>query len=83
MTYRGHILNGVAVLDTPVHIPDGTPVRIAVEQCDAEFWRNKSVEKLASEQGVQPIARFDELAGDWPKEDSLEDFLTLVRKVRS
>ena len=27
MTYRGHIRNGVAVLDTPVALPDGTPVR--------------------------------------------------------
>ncbi len=28
MTYRGHIKNGVAVLDEPGDLPEGTPVVI-------------------------------------------------------
>jgi hypothetical protein len=83
MTYRGHMQNGVAVLDVAVNLPDGTPVRIAVESPGSDFWQNKSVEELALEQGVQPISRLDELAGDWPAEDSVDEFLALLRKARS
>ncbi len=28
MTYTGHILNGAIVLDDPVRLPEGAPVRI-------------------------------------------------------
>jgi hypothetical protein len=28
MTLSGHVLNGVVVLDDPVHLPEGTKVRI-------------------------------------------------------
>ena len=28
MTYKGHVENGAVVLDEPVSLPDGTPVRI-------------------------------------------------------
>jgi len=82
MTYRGHIRNGVAVLDTPVTLPDGTPVRVEVERIDSAFWQNKSAQELASEQGVQPIKSVDELGGDWPAEDSIDEFLGFVREVR-
>jgi hypothetical protein len=82
MSYLGHIKNGVAVLDTPIVLPDGTRVRAEVEQADAEFWRGKSVEELASEQGVQPIHRLENLAIDWPEEDSVDEFLALIREVR-
>ena len=81
MTYRGHMRNGVAVLDTPADLPDGTPVQIAVVREATDFWRSKSLVELASEQGVQPVGP-DELAGDWPEEDSIDEFLALVRKVR-
>jgi hypothetical protein len=82
MTYRGHMKNGVAVLDSPADLPDGTPVRIDVERVGSDFWQNKSLEALAREQGVQPVRSLDELAGDWPHEDSIDEFLALLRKVR-
>jgi len=82
MTYRGHIRNGVAVLDTPVVLPDGTPVRVEVEQADSDFWKGKTVEELAHEQGVKPVQSIDELQGDWPEEDSIDEFLRFVREVR-
>jgi hypothetical protein len=82
MSYRGHIKNGVAVLDPPADLPDGTPVRIEVERLDSEFWRNKSVRELADEQGVRLPESLDDLAGDWPAEDSIDEFLALVREVR-
>lgn len=82
MTYKAHIKNGVAVPDTPVTLLDGTPVRIEVERIDSEFWQNKSIEELAREQGVKPIQSLDDLAGDWPPEDSIDEFLALIRESR-
>ena len=82
MTYRGRIKNGVAVLDEPVMLPDGTPVRIEVEPATSAFWTAKTVEELAQEQGVKPVNDLATLAIDWPEEDSIEQFLTLVREAR-
>jgi hypothetical protein len=82
MTYRGHIQNGIAVLDGPVNLPDGTPVRVEVDRIDADFWEGKSVEVHAREQGVKPCTDPHDLAGDWPAEESLDDFLALIRGSR-
>ena len=82
MTYRGHIKNGVAVLDERVNLPDGTPVQIEVERIDAGFWRNQSVKELARAQGVEPCADPRDLAGDWPEDESVDDFLALIRRSR-
>jgi hypothetical protein len=82
MTYRGHIRNGVAVLDTPTPLPDGTPVRVEVDRADSAFWQNKSVDELAREQQVKPIQSIEELRGDWPEEDSIDEFLAFIREAR-
>jgi hypothetical protein len=83
MSYRGHIKNGVAVLDTPVDLPDGTPVRIEVLASDGEFWRQKTIDELAAEQQVQRADGLESLAGDWPNDDSVEELLMLLRRVRN
>jgi hypothetical protein len=82
MTYRGHIRNGVAVLDDAAQLPDGTPVRVEVERIDSDFWKGKSVDELAREQDVKPSTNPADLAIDWPEEDSIDDFLALIREVR-
>ena len=82
MTYRGHIKNGVAVLDTPVGWPDGTPVRIEVERSDSVFWQNKSVLELANEQGVKACTDPADLAGDSRADESIDDFLDLIKRSR-
>ncbi|HEV3138727.1 MAG TPA: hypothetical protein VGZ26_12505 [Pirellulales bacterium] len=82
MSYRGHIKDGVAVLDTPITLPDGTPVRVVVDRVDSDFWREKTVEDLAREQGVGPVGSLDTLAIDWPAEDSVDDLVALIREVR-
>jgi hypothetical protein len=82
MTYRGRIKNGVAVLETPIMLPDGTRVRVEVEAADSEFWNDKSVEELAREQNAQPMTDPASLAIDWPQEDSVDELLALVREVR-
>jgi hypothetical protein len=82
MIYRGRMLNGVAVPEVPADLPDGTPVEIDVLKQQSEFWRNRDVESLSREQQVTAIQSLEELAGDWPEEDSIEDFVALVREVR-
>ena len=80
MTYTGLIKNGIAVFDVPVDLPDGTPVRI--ERLDSSFWRERSLDDLARDQCVAPIQSADELAGDWPAEDSIDEFLAFIREAR-
>jgi hypothetical protein len=82
MTYRGHIRNGVAVLDEPAQLPDGTVVRVEVERINSEFWQNKSIEELAREQGVNPCTDPGDLTGDWPPDESVDDFLALIKRSR-
>ena len=83
MTYRGHIKNGVAVLDEPVNLPDGTPVQVEVERIDADFWRNQSAEELARAQGIKPCVDPADLVADWPEDEPIDDFLALIRRSRA
>lgn len=47
------------------------------------FWQPKTVEELAAEQGVKPVDDPNELRGDfWPPEESMDDFLAWLRKLR-
>jgi hypothetical protein len=82
MTYSGRMKNGVAVFDAPVALPDGTRVRVEVDPAGSEFWSGKTVEELASEQGVEPPGDLSELAIDWPLDESVDDLLAIVREVR-
>jgi hypothetical protein len=80
--YRGHIKNGMAVPDTPLALADGTAVRIEVDRASSSFWSRRSLDELAGEQQVVLVDRLDELAIDWPVEDSADELLALVREVR-
>lgn len=82
MTYCGHIKNGVAVLDEPVDLPDGTPVRVEVRRIDYDFRDGKSAEELASEQGAVPCVDPGDVAGDWGDDESIDDFLAMIRRSR-
>ena len=46
------------------------------------FWDNLSADELARRRGVLPVTDLDALAGDWPEEDSIDEFLTMIREVR-
>jgi hypothetical protein len=82
MRYCGLIKNGVAVIDAPLPLPDGTLVRVEVEPSASDLRHNKSVEELAHEQRVMPLSAAVELSIDWPREDSIEDLLALVQEAR-
>ncbi|HWG41742.1 MAG TPA: hypothetical protein VN688_03080 [Gemmataceae bacterium] len=53
---------------------------------DSAFWRHKSSDELAAEQGVQPIEDFeaflDEIGDVWPEEESADEFIAWLRKLR-
>jgi len=55
---------------------------VVVEDARSAFWNGASIEELARQQGVQPLRCTDDLAIDWPEEDSLDEFSALVREVR-
>jgi hypothetical protein len=41
------------------------------------------LETLAAQQGVGPVANFDDLLGDfWPDDESVDEFLTTIRAWR-
>jgi hypothetical protein len=93
MSVSGHVENGVVVFDGGSPLPEGTKVTIAPVQPDvarqpeahghdSSFWTNKTVDELAWQQRVTPVRSVEELAGDWPPEDSHDDFLTFIREAR-
>jgi hypothetical protein len=43
----------------------------------------KELERLAAEQGLQPIVHLDSFRADfWPEEESVDDFVRTVRECR-
>jgi len=43
----------------------------------------KELERLAAEQGVEPITDFESLKADfWPEDESVDDFVRTVRERR-
>jgi len=82
MTMTGKITQGKIELSQPVSLPEGTEVRVEVTPLDSSFWSNLSADELARRQGTLPVKSLDDLAGDWPPEDSIDEFLQLIREVR-
>jgi hypothetical protein len=80
MSLEGHIHDGMVVFSQPVPLPEGTRVRVEPSN---GFWQNKTIDELAREQRVQPIAAIEDLAGEWPEDDSIEEMLALIRKSRA
>jgi hypothetical protein len=81
VTYRGHIKNGVAVLEGHTALPEGTAVVIQPAGTFG-FNDNLSIAQLIERQQVRPVSDASELAGDWPNEDSIDEFLAAVREDR-
>ena len=50
---------------------------------DGDFWQTKSLEELATEQDVSPVATPEELKADfWPEDESCDEFIATVREWR-
>jgi hypothetical protein len=75
MSFRGHIENGLVVLDQPLPLPDGTPVRVeAIAPIPADFWQSCSLDELAERQGVSSPRSLEDLLGGWPSDELNDDF---------
>ena len=91
MEYRGTVSHGMIQPSEPLKLPEGTEVAFhpvasqTREQSAAEngqFWRGFTLDELAREQGVAPAQALDDLAGDWPEEDDINEFLRSIREWR-
>jgi hypothetical protein len=53
---------------------------------DGDFWRPKTLEELAAEQGVGPVERAEDLLGQgddlWADDAEFEQFLAWLRESR-
>ena len=63
------------------------PGRISVDTLASDpkydgFWENLSAEELAQRQGVGVVDDMSKLVGDWPPDDSIDDFFEFLREVR-
>jgi hypothetical protein len=66
----------------------GQPARrdSAIKEPPADFWKSKTLEELAAEQGIRPVEDLDEVLGQgtdlWRDDAELEAFLAALRKLR-
>ena len=63
------------------------PPRVARPQSSKEdFWKTKSLEELAAEQGVRPVKRLEQVLGKgaelWTDDAELDAFLGALRERR-
>lgn len=58
------------------------PVQPAMPPDSTAFWQSRSIDQLAAAQQVRAPSSADDLAGDWPEEDSLDAFLKFVQEAR-
>lgn len=63
---------------TPLHCSDAADW----PSLDERSGPGRSIEELAQEQGVNPITSLDEIAGEWPEGDDIDEFLRSVREWR-
>lgn len=91
MDYRGHVKDGMIVLEGAVRLPEGTEVQIRLLDLPAgaesaltphSFWESPTLQELAEAQRVTPVRQSEELVGGWP-EDQIDDGFELeVRRWR-
>ncbi|MBX3315318.1 MAG: antitoxin family protein [Phycisphaeraceae bacterium] len=82
--YEDGVLKPEERLDLPEGARGVARIRESQTQNGADsFWDHKSIEDLARTQAVAPVRSIDELVGDWPPEESVDDFLDMVRRGRA
>ncbi|MEK6703804.1 MAG: hypothetical protein AABZ53_16210 [Planctomycetota bacterium] len=91
MDFKGYVDKGWIKPTEPMKLPNGTPVTFTRAKKSAsrngkamkiKGWKSRSLSELTKDQGTAPLKSLDQLAGDWPRNESIEEFLKSVRKVR-
>lgn len=74
-----------AIAVDAILLQEGLPPDLTEGAREGLFWTSASLEDLATDQDVGPLARLDDLAGEWPTDDLPDDPLAdllLDRKER-
>lgn len=66
MTYRGHIKNGMVVLDGEVTLPEGCEVRVDVLATPASDTTHEAESDEGGKNGRQRLVRYAGIAKDMP-----------------
>lgn len=74
MSFPGRVEKGTVVLEEPLPLPDGTPVRIEETATAPDFWRSFSLDELATRQGVSAVGSLGDLLGGWPLDELHDEF---------
>jgi predicted DNA-binding antitoxin AbrB/MazE fold protein len=80
--YEHGVLRPEGRLDLPEGARGIAHIR-EVNGAAAGFWATPTIDELRRQQGTLPVRRVEELAGDWPADDSLDEFLDSVRRGRA
>lgn len=96
MEFKGYVDKGWIKPTEPITLPEGTPVVFSPAKARASKagsrsctkaelisgWKSRTLTELARTQGTTPLKSLSQLAGDWPKDESIDEFLRSVRKGR-
>ncbi len=87
MDFRGIFEDGVVRPTEPVSLPEGSAVDCRAADASAGtapngFWNGQSLEALAISQGVRPLRTIKDVQGEWPADESVDDFIKSVRSGR-
>lgn len=77
--------HGVLRPESPVDLPEGARGIAHIRETSenpAGFWAKPTIEQLKQQQRPLAARQPADLAGDWPEEDSLDEFLDSVRRGR-
>ncbi len=84
MSFLGHIEKGMVVFNEPVPLPDGTDVRVEpIADAASDFWRSRSLDDLARQQGVGALTSLDDAQGGWPDDELNDGFEAAVARWRA
>lgn len=75
--------DGVLKPEVPVNMPEGTRgiARVrTVEPGDKSFWVHLSAEEHMKRQAPLPVTRPTDLMGDWPADESIDEFLRSIEE---
>lgn len=67
------------------HVRDLEPIESATgisEALNSPFWKSKSFDELATEQGVYPVDNLAAISGGWPADEDVDEFIASIRSAR-
>lgn len=76
---------GVLKPEDAIDLPEGARGIARIRETNgeaADFWAKPSIDQLRKEQGTLPVRRIEDLAGDWPEEDPINEFLDNLERGR-